>query len=110
MTIRPVTCLRVMTKKSSFPWLMAIFMSYCPQILGSKRICMACKTRYMFERYDQKHVVFTFYVRFHELLPTLLVFQDVLQRVRPDTCLRDMTKNSSFSCFLSVFMSYCPHF
>src|SRR4051812_17957080 len=30
--------------------------------------------------------------------------------VRPDTCLRVMTKNSSFSRFMVVFMSYCPQF
>jgi len=29
----------------------------------------------MFERYDQKFVVFAFYGRFHELLPIVLGFQ-----------------------------------
>src|SRR3954465_3874028 len=28
----------------------------------------------------------------------------------PDTCLRVMPKNSSFSCFMVIFMSYCPQF
>src|SRR4051812_17742587 len=28
----------------------------------------------------------------------------------PDTCLRVMPKNSPFSCFMVIFMSYCPHF
>src|SRR3954462_15937527 len=48
---------------------MAVFMSYCPYFSGSRAICMARKTRYMFESYDQKLVVFVFYGRFHELLP-----------------------------------------
>ena len=29
------------------------------------------KTRYVFESYDQKLIVFVVYVRFHELLPTI---------------------------------------
>ena len=30
--------------------------------------------------------------------------------LRPGTCLRVMPKNSSFSCFMVIFMSYCPQF
>jgi len=30
---------------------------------------MTRKTRYMFETYDQKLIIFTFYGCFHELLP-----------------------------------------
>src|SRR5215216_5215663 len=30
--------------------------------------------------------------------------------LRHDTCLRVMTKKSLFSCFLVIFMSYCPQF
>ena len=29
---------------------------------------------------------------------------------RPDTCWKDMTRKASFSRFMAVFMSYCPHF
>src|SRR3954464_12137704 len=29
---------------------------------------------------------------------------------RPDTCWKDMTRNSQFSRFIAVFMSYCPQF
>jgi hypothetical protein len=71
-TLRPDTCLRVMTKKSSFSCFMVVFMGYCPQFLGSRWICMPRKNPYMIERYDQKLVVFAFYGRFHELLPTIL--------------------------------------
>jgi len=40
---------------------------------------MALNTRYMFESYDQKLVVFAFYGRFNELLPVVLGFQGDLQ-------------------------------
>ena len=79
-----------------------------PIFWGSQVIYNDNKTRYMFERYDEKLIVFVFYGLFHELLPIVLEFQGDLQRVQPDTSLRDMTKNSSFSCFMAVFMSYCP--
>src|SRR4051812_18239631 len=90
---------------------MSVFMSYCPQFWGSKAICMAHKTRYMFESYDQKLIVFAFYGRFHELLPPILgVSGRFAWLERPDTCLRVMPKNSSFSRFMVVFISYFPEF
>src|SRR4051812_29258515 len=73
-TLRHDTCLRVMTKNSSFSCFIIIFMSYCPQFFGSTRICMPRNNPYMFERYDQKLVVFVFYGHFHELLPTFFGF------------------------------------
>src|SRR3954462_12797889 len=73
--VRPNTCLRVMTKNSLFSRFMAVFMSYCPQFWGSKAICKARKTRYMFESYDKKLTVFAFYGRFQEILPTFYGFQ-----------------------------------
>jgi hypothetical protein len=93
---------------------MVIFMSYYLEFLCSKRICMVCQTRYMFGRYDQKLVVFMFYGR-------VWVFSWAIAHsfgvpggfaclVRTLTCLRDMTRNSSFLCFMVVFMSYCPRF
>src|SRR3954467_2970754 len=91
------TCLRNLTKKSSFLRFIAVFMSnfgvpgrfirfkdmiknspfcvyghfmsYCPQFWFSRAI-------YEFERFDQKVVIFAFYGRFHELLPIVLGFQD----------------------------------
>ena len=68
-TLRRDACLRVMTKNSFISCFMVIFMCYCPQFLGSRRICMPRKNSYMFEIYDQKLIVFVFYGRFHELLP-----------------------------------------
>src|SRR3954467_14548673 len=70
--VRPDTCLRDLTKNTSFSHFMAVFMSYCPRFWGSRGICMACTTRFMFEIYDKKLVVFLFYGRFHELLPMVL--------------------------------------
>jgi hypothetical protein len=58
--LRNNTCLRVMTKNSAFSCFMVIFMSYCPQFLGSSWICMPRKNPYMLERYDQKIVLFAF--------------------------------------------------
>src|SRR3954469_7074498 len=78
--VRPVTCLRYMTKNSSFSCFMVIFMSYCPQFWGSRRIYMPRKYPYMFDSYDHKLVIFAFYCRFHELLPTVLGLQGDLQR------------------------------
>ena len=65
------TCFWVMAKNSCFLRLMAIFMSYCPQFWGSTAL-------YMFESYESKLVVFVFYGRFHEPLPTIFGFQGQL--------------------------------
>ena len=56
--VRPNTCLTILTKKLSISHIMAVFMSYCPQFWGSRVIYNDPKTRYMFESYDQKLVVF----------------------------------------------------
>src|SRR3954467_10835901 len=88
---------------------MSVFMSYCPQFWGSKAICMARKTRYMFESYDQKLIVFAFYGRFHELLPTVFrVSGRFAWLVRPDTCLRGMQKTRRFRVLWS-FSSAIAH-
>src|SRR3954466_803738 len=90
---------------------MAIFMSYCPQFEVSRAFYSNLKTRYMFESYDQKLVVFVFYDHFHELLPTVLrVPGRFACLIRTDTCLRDMTRKSSFSRFMAILMSYFPQF
>src|SRR4051812_7525983 len=73
-TIIPDTSFRDMNKNSTFPCFMAVFMSNCPQFWDSREIGKARKTRYMFERHDQKLVGFAFYDRFHELLPTIWGF------------------------------------
>jgi hypothetical protein len=68
-----------MPKNSSFlrlwPFLWAIAHSF--GVMGG--IYMAHDTQYMFERHDQKLVVFTFLGHFHKLLPTVLGFRGDLQ-------------------------------
>src|SRR3954463_2437498 len=47
---------------------------------------------------------FAFYGHFHELLPHSIRVPGRF------TSLRVMTKKSSFSCFVDVFVTYCPQF
>src|SRR3954468_4707410 len=97
-----------MTKNSSFSCFIVVLMSYCPHFWCYRMICMARKTRYIFKTYEQKLIVFASYYRFHELCPqiwhTRAIYNDLKTRYMFD----DMTKNSSFSCFMTVFMSYTP--
>src|SRR3954463_15685516 len=72
--LRLDTCLSVMTKNPSFSRFKAVFTTYWPKFLCFRATCMAHKTRFMFERCDQKLVVFAFYGRYHELFPTNLGF------------------------------------
>ena len=82
------------------------FHEILPTVLGLA-IWIARKTRYMFERYDQNLIVFSIYGRFLELLPTVLGVPRIFKKtVRLDTCLRVKTKNSSFSHFMAILMSY----
>src|SRR3954462_8448654 len=88
---------------------MSIFMIYCPQFWGSKSIYMARKTRYMFESYDQKLIVFAFDGRFHELLPNSFRSFGAICMARTTRYMFERyAKISSFSCGMVVFMSYCP--
>jgi hypothetical protein len=70
-----------MTKKLSFLDFMAIFVSYCPLFWGLGLIYKVNDTQYMFERHDQKLIVFAFYGRFREVLPTILGFREDLQGI-----------------------------
>src|SRR3954470_8836694 len=62
-----------MTKNSSFSRFMAVFMSYCPYFSGSRAICMARKTRYMFERYAKNSSFSCFMVVFMSYCPLFRV-------------------------------------
>src|SRR3954467_7358543 len=96
--VRTLTCLRDMTRNSSFSRFMAVFMIYCPLFWGYREIYNDIRTRYMFDSYDQKLVIFVFYVHFHELLPTFFGFlKDLPASEEPLHVFRDMTRNSSFS-------------
>src|SRR3954470_5091881 len=83
---------------------MSVFMIYCPQFWGSKSICMARKTRYMFESYDQKLIVFAFYGHFHELLP--MIYNDLKTRYMFESYDQKLV----VFVFFAIFMSYFPQF
>ena len=53
-----------MPQNSQFSRFMVVFMSYFPPFYGSRAIYNNLKTRYMFESYDQKVVVFVFFGHF----------------------------------------------
>jgi hypothetical protein len=53
-----------MPKNSLFLRFRAIFMSYCPQIWGSRVIYEVNDTQFMFERHQQELVIFAFMVIF----------------------------------------------
>ena len=89
-------------KKSAFSCFLAVFISSFPRFWGSRGIHIARTTQGMFERYDQKLVVFAFYGRFDMLLATILGFP------RRFTCLRVITKNSMLLRFMPIFISYLP--
>ena len=125
MIVRRDICLRDTTKHLSVWHFMVVFMSYFPHFWGPRAIYNDVKSRYIFESYDQKLVVFALFGCFYELLPMVLWFLGDLQRpsdlihvlgfhtnftmiIRPDTCLRDTTKNSSYWRFMVVIMIYCP--
>src|SRR4051812_22625799 len=99
-----------MTKKSSFSCFMPFFMSYCPHFWCYRRICMARKTRYMFETYEQKLIVFASYFHFHELCPQIWHTRAIYNDLKTRYMFEGMTKNSSFSCFITIFVSYTPKF
>src|SRR5215216_2172034 len=86
---------------------MDIFVSYCTLFWRSWGIYNDPKTRCMFESYDQKlvvcHVLWPFSCA---IAPCFLALGGFTTILRPDTCLRVMTKNSSFSRFGVIFMSY----
>jgi hypothetical protein len=73
------TCLRGMTKNSSFLSFRAVFMSYCPLFWGSVEIYKEYDSLYILERNDKKTCRFFMYGHFRELLPIVLVLLGDLQ-------------------------------
>jgi hypothetical protein len=87
---------------------MAVFVSSCSQF-GSGIIYKLHDSWYMFERNDQKLIIFMFYWRIHELLSIGLGFRcDFTRPMTLDTCLRGRPKTHYFQYFMAVFVSYCP--
>jgi hypothetical protein len=73
------TCLRGMTKNSSFLSFRAFLMSYCPLFCGSMEIYKEYGSLYILERNDKKTCHFFVYGHFRELLPRVLGFRGDLQ-------------------------------
>jgi hypothetical protein len=63
------TFFRGVAKNSSFLHFRDVFVSYCPQFWGSEVIYKARDTKYIFERHDQKFVVFAFLALFVSYCP-----------------------------------------
>jgi hypothetical protein len=83
--------------------------SYCPQFWVFGVIFKAHDTWYLFDRHDQKLIVFAFMAVFVSL-PTVWGSGGFTWPKTHSTCLRGMTKNSPFLRLRAVFMSYCPLF
>jgi hypothetical protein len=75
---------------------MAVFVSYCPQFWGSRAIYKANDTQYMFERHDQKLIVFAFLAVSWAIAHSLGFPRWFTRPMTLSTCLGGMTENSSF--------------
>ena len=85
-------------------------MGYCPQFWVFGVIFKAHETWYLFDRHDQKLIVFAFIAIFVSYFPLFWGSGGFTWPMTLSTCLRGMTKNSPFLRFRVVFMSYCPLF
>jgi hypothetical protein len=92
-----------MTKNLSFLHFQAIFVSYCPQFWVFGVIFKAHDPWYLFDRHDQKLIVFAFMAIFVSYFPLFWGSEGFTWPVTLRTCLRGMTKNSSF-CVLGLFL------
>jgi hypothetical protein len=98
-------CLRGMTKNSSFLRFRAVFMSYRPLFRGHVEIYKEYDSLYILERNDKKNSSFSW-----AIAHCFGVLDWFTRSMTLSTCLRGMTKNSSFLRFRVVFVSYCPQF
>jgi hypothetical protein len=88
-----------------------VFVSYCPQFWDSGLIYKAHDTQHIFQRRDQKLIVFCILGLFSWAIAHSFGVPEWFTRsMSLSTCLRGMTKNSSFLRFRAVFISYCPLF
>src|SRR4051812_10128569 len=62
---------------------------------------------YMFERYDQKVIVWHLMVGFMSYCPHFWGSRAIYNDHKARYMFEGMTKNMSFSCFMAIFMSYC---
>jgi hypothetical protein len=73
-------------------------------------ILKAHDTWFLFDRHDQKLIVFVYMAIFVSYFPLFWGSGGFTWPMALITCLRGMTKNSPFLCFRVIFMSYCPLF
>jgi hypothetical protein len=98
-----------MTKNLSFLHFWAIFMGYCPQFWVFGVIFKAHDTWYLFDRHVPKLIVFAFMAIFVSYYPQFGVPGQFTRPMTLGTCLRGMTKNSSFLRFwpFSCAIAHC---
>ena len=68
---------------------------------------MPRKNPYMFERYEQKLVVFAFYGRLHELLPIVLGFKGDFNDSNTRYWFESYEQKLVVFVIMAIFMSYC---
>ena len=71
---------------------------------------MPRKNPYMFERYEQKLVVFAFYGRLHELLRIVLGFKGDFNDLNTRYLFESYEQKLVVFVIMAIFMSYCPQF
>jgi hypothetical protein len=85
-------------------------MSYCPQFCGSGVIDKVHDTQYMFERHDQKLVIFAFQGYFRELLPIVLGSVEIYKEYDNLYILESNDKKTCHFCVYGRLVSYCLQF
>jgi hypothetical protein len=91
------TCLRGMTQNSSFLRFRTVFVSYCPLFWRSMEIYKEYDSLYILERYDKKGLSFLHVWPFSWAIAHSFGVPGWSTRpMTLSTCLRGMTKNSSF--------------
>jgi hypothetical protein len=103
-------CLRGMTKNSSFLHFRAVFMSYRPLFRGYVEIYKEYDSLYILERNDHFFLFLRLWQFSWAIAHSFGVLSWFIRPMTLSTCLRGVTKNSSFLCFRAVFMRYCPQF
>jgi hypothetical protein len=103
------TCLRGMTKNSSFLRFRAIFMSYWTLFWGSEEIYKKYDSLYILERNDKKTCHFFMYGHFRELLPTVLEFWGDLQGLWHSVHVSEAWQKSHHFCVLGMFLWAIAH-
>jgi hypothetical protein len=100
-----------MTKNSSFLHFRAIFVSYFPLFWRSVEIYKEYESVYILKRNDKKDLSFLCVWPFSwAIADSFGVLGWSTRPMTLNTCLRGITKNSSFLHFRAIFVSYYPQF